>query len=73
MKKILFSIVLWAAVAAGCTSSFEEVNTDPDNPNAELVPSTNTLAFCERYASDSPARLPSGCTLRKVIMTSVPT
>ncbi len=55
MKQIFNYIALSAFVAAlfSCTKSFEEVNTDPDNPNAELVPSTNVLAFCERYASDN--------------------
>ena len=55
MKKIYNYIALTAiaVMAAACTSSFEAVNTDPDNPNADLVPSTNTLAFCERYASDN--------------------
>ena len=36
-----------------CTKSFEAVNTDPDRPNEALVPSTNVLAYCERYASDN--------------------
>lgn len=36
-----------------CTKSFEEVNTDPDNPLMSDVPSTNILAFCERYASQN--------------------
>lgn len=55
MKKIYNYIALSAIAvfAAACTSSFDAVNTDPDNPNADLVPSTNTLAFCERYASDN--------------------
>lgn len=41
------------AFLSGCTSSFEEVNTDPDNPTPESVSSTNVLAFCERYATDN--------------------
>lgn len=48
---------LWLAatalVLAGCTNSFQEVNTDPDRPTVEQVPSTNTLAYCERYATDN--------------------
>ena len=48
---------LWLAatafVLAGCTKTFDEVNTDPDRPTAEQVPSTNTLAYCERYATDN--------------------
>ena len=54
-KYILKSIsLLFGAMAAvSCTSSFDEVNKDPDNPLAEEVPSTNILAYCERYASDN--------------------
>ena len=48
---------LWLAatalVFAGCTKTFDEVNTDPDRPTVEQVPSTNTLAYCERYATDN--------------------
>lgn len=36
---------------AGCTSSFDEVNTDPDRPKA--VDATNLLAHCLRDASDN--------------------
>lgn len=36
-----------------CTSSFDQVNTDPDNPSAKLVPTTNVLAYCLRYSSDN--------------------
>lgn len=37
----------------GCTSTFDEVNTDPDRPSEEIVPSTNILAYALRYASDN--------------------
>lgn len=40
-------------LAMSCTSSFEEVNKDPDNPLASDVPSTNILAYCERHASEN--------------------
>ena len=55
MKKFINYIALSTLVFSlfSCTKSFEEVNTDPDRPNAELVPSTNVLAYCERYASDN--------------------
>lgn len=41
------------SVFSGCTGSFEDINTDPDNPSPEQVSSTNVLAFCERYASEN--------------------
>lgn len=44
------SVVL---MVTGCTSSFDEVNTDPDNPNSSLVPATNILAYCLRYSTDN--------------------
>ena len=47
------SLLFGTMVAVSCTSSFDEVNKDPDNPLAEEVPSTNILAYCERYASDN--------------------
>lgn len=55
MKKSIkyIAFAAFVAVMASCTKSFDAVNTDPDNPNADLVPSTNVLAFCERYASDN--------------------
>lgn len=46
-------MLLGAMLAVSCTSSFEEVNKDPDNPLASDVPSTNILAYCERYASEN--------------------
>lgn len=53
--KYKISILLIAVVLmiTGCTSSFDEVNTDPDNPSAQLVPATNILAYCLRYSSDN--------------------
>lgn len=40
-------------MTVSCTDSFEEVNKDPDKPLAEEVPSTNIMAYCQRYASDN--------------------
>ena len=45
--------MLSAILLCGCTKSFNNVNTDPDNPLITSVPSTNILAFCERYASQN--------------------
>ena len=47
---LLLAIVL---MTVGCTSSFDEVNTDPDNPGAALVPATNIFAYCLRYSSNN--------------------
>jgi hypothetical protein len=49
------SILLMAIVLmiTGCTSSFNQVNTDPDNPSAESVPATNILAYSLRYSADN--------------------
>lgn len=49
------SILLMAIVLmiSSCTSSFDQVNTDPDNPSAKLVPATNILAYCLRYSADN--------------------
>ncbi|MBP1641095.1 MAG: SusD/RagB family nutrient-binding outer rane lipoprotein [Bacteroidetes bacterium] len=53
--KIKISVLLMAIVLVmtGCTSSFDEVNSDPDNPNGTDVPLTNTLAYCLRYSTDN--------------------
>lgn len=53
--KLKISVLLIAIVLmmAGCTKSFDEVNTDPDNPSSQLVPSTNILAYCLRYSTDN--------------------
>lgn len=53
ISKASLLLLAGAFSMTACTDSFEEVNTDPDRPNAELVPSTNTLAYCLRYASDN--------------------
>ncbi len=55
MKQIINYITLSVLTLSllSCTKSFDEVNTDPDNPTPEMVKSTNMLAFCERYASDN--------------------
>ena len=55
MKQFINYIALSALALSllACTKSFEEVNTDPDRPNADLVASTNVLAYAERYASDN--------------------
>lgn len=57
MKNIFFKplalLSMGVLAMTGCTSTFEEVNTDPDRPNADLVSSTNILAYVERYASDN--------------------
>lgn len=57
MKKYILKISLLLATAmfafSGCTSSFDDVNTDPDRPSAALVPSTNILAYCLRYSTDN--------------------
>ncbi len=55
MKQIINYITISALTLSllSCTKSFDEVNTDPDNPTPEMVKSTNMLAFCERYASDN--------------------
>lgn len=55
MKKyislIIVSVLGAVTIFSGCTSSFDEVNTDPDRPTK--VPATNLLAFCEEYASEN--------------------
>lgn len=51
ISKIAMLLLTGTMTFVGCTSSFDEVNTDPDRPTD--VPATNMLAFCERYASDS--------------------
>ena len=48
---LLFMVIV--LMTTGCTGSFDEINTDPDNPNADLVPSTNILAYCLRYSTDN--------------------
>lgn len=53
VSKASLLILVGALTMTSCTDSFDEVNTDPDRPNADIVPSTNTLAYCERYASDN--------------------
>lgn len=55
MKQFIKYIALSALALSlfACTKSFKEVNTDPDRPGADLVPSTNVLAYAERYASDN--------------------
>ena len=56
MKKYIsksLCVLCGVIMAVSCTGSFDDVNTDPDNPLAEDVPSTNILAYCERYASDN--------------------
>ena len=50
MSMLLVAIVL---MVSSCTSTFDQVNTDPDNPSAKLVPATNILAYCERYSADN--------------------
>lgn len=40
-------------MTVSCTDSFDEVNKDPDKPLTEEVPSTNIMAYCQRYASDN--------------------
>ena len=47
---LLMSIV---SMMASCTSSFDQVNTDPDNPSEKLVPATNILAYTLRYSADN--------------------
>ena len=42
-----------AVALASCTSSFDEVNTDPDRPTVDQVPATNTMAYCQRYTTDN--------------------
>lgn len=55
MKQFINYIAISALALSlfACTKSFEAVNTDPDRPSEALVPSTNILAYCERYASDN--------------------
>jgi len=48
MSLLLVAIVL---MVSSCTSTFDQVNTDPDNPSAKQVPATNILAYCERYSA----------------------
>lgn len=55
MKKYLIKLSAIASLAgvlltAGCTDSFDRVNTDPDNTSEP--PLTNVLAYSIRYASD---------------------
>lgn len=47
------AILCTGIMTVGCTGSFDEINKDPDKPLAEEVPSTNILAYCERYASEN--------------------
>ncbi|MDP4203157.1 MAG: SusD/RagB family nutrient-binding outer membrane lipoprotein [Bacteroidota bacterium] len=51
--KISALLMVVALMITGCTSTFDKVNTDPDNPNAQIVPATNILAYCLRYSSDN--------------------
>ena len=55
MKQFFKYIALPAIVLSllGCTRSFEEVNTDPDNPSASMAPLINVLTYSERYASEN--------------------
>lgn len=53
-RNILKKSIIFVAISFlffGCTSSFDEVNTDPNNPKADIVPSTNILAYCLQLAS----------------------
>ncbi|WP_321519935.1 SusD/RagB family nutrient-binding outer membrane lipoprotein [uncultured Bacteroides sp.] len=53
MKKyslnISLSMVLLAFLFSGCTSSFDEVNSDPDNSTD--APAANILTYCLQYAT----------------------
>ncbi len=55
MKKIKTYLLIpfLALYFAGCTGSFETINTDPDGAINEEVPVTNNLAFVIRYASEN--------------------
>ena len=50
-RNISLSMVLLAFLFSGCTSSFDEVNTDPDN--ATDAPAANILTYCLQYATTS--------------------
>ncbi|MHB9054972.1 MAG: SusD/RagB family nutrient-binding outer membrane lipoprotein [Paludibacteraceae bacterium] len=52
-SKISILFIAIVLMITSCTSSFDQVNTDPDNPSAKLVPATNVLAYCLRYSSDN--------------------
>jgi len=45
MQKTVFSLILGAFVFAGCTDKFDEINTNPDSPKPEDVPTANILAW----------------------------
>ena len=47
MKNKLILLTLLGAVLAGCTSQFEEINTNPNN--MEVAPSINILTYVQRY------------------------
>lgn len=49
--KIAVLLATGAIAWSGCTSTFDEVNTDPDRPTT--VAATNILAHCLRDASDN--------------------
>ena len=53
MNKYILAMLCTGLMTVSCTDSFEEVNKDPDKPLAEEVPSTNIMAYCQRYASDN--------------------
>lgn len=57
MKKIVIKkyllIPFLSIFFAGCTGDFEEINTDPNGADNDVVPVTNNLAFVIRYASDN--------------------
>lgn len=51
IKQLYVLLLVSSLMTAGCTDSFDEVNTDPDRPTT--VDATNILAHCLRDASDN--------------------
>lgn len=45
IQKIAYTLTLGAYLFTGCTDKFEEINTDPDRPKPNDVPTENLLAW----------------------------
>ena len=50
-KKILTLVAVMLAALSSCTSSFDEVNTDPNRPSADNVKAASILAYSLRYST----------------------
>lgn len=52
-KKILTLVAVMLAALSSCTSSFDEVNTDPNRPSADNVKAASILAYSLRYSTEN--------------------